>query len=61
MKEVVFTVGIIVLGIIGSFVVTLRSSLPQAQKPDSLHSAEPTTLVADAPPSDDRGTPGRRS
>lgn len=60
MKEVVLTVGIIVLGILSSLVVSLRASAPQAQNPNSPQ-LEPTSLVADAPPSDDRGTPGQRS
>ncbi|MBW4549914.1 MAG: hypothetical protein KME35_02135 [Aphanocapsa sp. GSE-SYN-MK-11-07L] len=57
MREVLMTVGILAVTCLSMLVISMRAAT-QA-KPDLQAHATPT-IVADAPPPDDQGTPGRR-
>jgi hypothetical protein len=57
MRDVFTTIGILAVTCLGMLVISMRAAT-QA-KPD-LQAHTPTTIVADAPPPDDQGTPGRR-
>ncbi len=57
MREVLMTVGILAVTCLSMLVISMRAAT-QA-KPDLQTHITPT-IVADAPPPDDQGTPGRR-
>jgi hypothetical protein len=57
MKDVFMTIGILAVTCLSMLVISIRAAT-QA-KPD-LQAHTTPTIVADAPPPDDQGTPGRR-
>jgi hypothetical protein len=58
MRDVFMTIGILAVTCLSMLVISMRAAT-QA-KPDLQAYTTTPTIVADAPPPDDQGTPGRR-
>jgi hypothetical protein len=59
MRDVIVVFGLVILGVLSSLAVSFKFTSFTAQPDQSSPSVE--QLMADAPPSERRGTPGERS
>jgi hypothetical protein len=57
MKDVLMTMGILAVTCLSMLVISMRAA---TQAKPGLQAHATPTIVADAPPPDDQGTPGRR-
>ncbi len=58
MRDVFMTIGILAVTCLSILAISMRAATQT--KPGIQADITPTTIVADAPPPDDQGTPGRR-
>jgi hypothetical protein len=63
MKEIIVICGFMLVGVLSSLAMSWKPATPTASAPNrpQMEQQEPVQPIADAPPRDDRGTPGQRS